>query len=97
MMNYGPNYKVQIVWLLILLGSTAATFYFIGKSLIDFLKFDVVSQTTFVYEMPTQFPTVTFCENYPLSTKHSQIFMESIARENAAQNITNRSLYKRQY
>ena len=37
MLNYGPNYKVQFVWLLILIGSTAATFYFIGKSLIDFL------------------------------------------------------------
>ena len=31
MMAYRPNYKVQFIWLLILLGSTGATFYFISQ------------------------------------------------------------------
>jgi len=79
MMAYRPNYKVQIIWLLILLGSTGATFYFISKSLIDFFNYDVVSQTTVINEVPTRFPAVTFCDNNPLSTEEAQIYMETVA------------------
>ena len=32
MMAYRPNYKVQAIWLFILLGSTGTTFYFISKT-----------------------------------------------------------------
>ena len=63
MMDYRPNYKIQFIWLIILLGSTGATFYFIAKSLIDYFGYEVVSKTNVVYEIPTQFPTVTFCDN----------------------------------
>ena len=69
MLEYSPNYKVQAIWLIILLGSTGGTFYFISKSVIDYLKYDVVSQTTVINEFPIVFPTVTFCDNNPLSTK----------------------------
>ena len=82
MMAYRSNYKVQLIWLLILLGSTGATFYFISKSIIDFLNYDVVSQTTVINEVPTQFPAVTFCDNNPFSTEEAQIYMESIAQIN---------------
>ena len=68
MMDYRPNYKIQFIWLIILLGSTGATFYFIAKSLIDYFGYEVVSKTNVVYEIPTQFPTVTFCDNNPFST-----------------------------
>ena len=37
MLDYRPNYKVQAIWLIILLGSTGATFYFISKSILDYL------------------------------------------------------------
>jgi len=79
MMAYRPNYKVQFIWLLILLGSTGATFYFISKSVIDYLKYEVVSQTTVINEVPTQFPAVTFCDNNPFSTEEAQVFMEYVA------------------
>ena len=55
MMDYRPNYKVQFIWLVILLGSTGATFYFIAKSLIDYLSYEVVSKTNVVYEIWTKF------------------------------------------
>jgi hypothetical protein len=82
MMAYRPNYKVQFIWLLILLGSTGATFYFISKSVIDYSKYEVVSQTTVVNEVPTQFPAVTFCDNNPFSTEEAQVYMESVADSN---------------
>jgi hypothetical protein len=82
MMAYRPIYKVQFIWLVILLGSTGATFYFISKSLIDYLKYEVVSQTTVINEVPTQFPAVTFCDNNPFTTEEAQVYMESIAYAN---------------
>ena len=82
MMAYRPNYKVQFIWLLILIGSTGATFYFISKSLIDYLKYEVVSQTTVINEVPTQFPAVTFCDNNPFSTEEAQVYMENVADSN---------------
>jgi hypothetical protein len=83
--DYRPNYKVQFIWLLILLGSTGATFYFISKSIIDYLKYDVVSQTNIVSEIPTEFPTVTFCDNNPLSTKYSQQALTDALNKNKSQ------------
>jgi hypothetical protein len=82
MMNYRPNFKVQFIWLLILLGSTGATFYFISKSIIDYFNYDVVSQTTVINEVPTQFPAVTFCDNNPFSTEEAHIYMKNIADAN---------------
>jgi hypothetical protein len=83
MLHYGPNnIKIQFIWLFILLGSTGATFYFISKSLIDYLNYEVVSQTNVIYELPTQFPTITFCDNNPFSTFESQSFIEKIAFTN---------------
>ena len=81
-MDYRPNYKIQFIWLVILLGSTGATFYFIAKSLIDYFGYEVVSKTNVVYEIPTQFPTVTFCDNNPFSTYEAQAYMESIGKIN---------------
>ena len=82
MFEYRPNFKAQFIWLFILLVSTGATFYFISKSIMDYLNYDVVSQTNIIYEIPTQFPTVTFCDNNPFSSNASQSFMETIALSN---------------
>jgi hypothetical protein len=82
MMAYRPNYKVQFIWLLILLGSTGATFYFISKSILDYLNYDVVSQKSVINEVPTQFPAVTFCDNNPFSTKATKVYLKSVADSN---------------
>ncbi len=60
MLEYSPNYKVQFIWLLILLGSTGGTFYFISKSILDYLKYEVVSQTTLINEYPIVFQRLHF-------------------------------------
>ena len=65
MLEYGPNnFKIQFIWLFILFGSTDATFYFTY-----YLNYEVVSQTSFANEIPTQFPRMTFCDINPLTTK----------------------------
>ena len=82
MLAYGPNFKVQFIWLIILLGSTGATFYFISKSVIDYLNHEVVSQTNIVNELPTQFPAVTFCDNNPFSNEKSFEFIVNSIQNN---------------
>jgi hypothetical protein len=78
MLDYGGNYFVQFIWLMILLGSTGATFYLIAYSIIGYLKYEVTSQIRIVNELPTQFPTVTFCDNNPFSTLYAEEFMDDI-------------------
>jgi hypothetical protein len=92
MIEYSPNYKVQLIWLLILFGSTGATFYFISKSILDYLKYEVVSQTNLVTEFPTDFPTVTFCDNNPFSTKYSESVWENVAKINEIKYLNTETL-----
>jgi hypothetical protein len=93
LLEYSPNYKVQAIWLLILLGSTGATFYFISKSILDFFKYEVVSQTTLINEFPIVFPTVTFCDNNVLSRKYSESVWEDVAQKNGITDLNSESLY----
>ena len=77
--DYKGNYLVQFIWLLILLGSTGATYYLISKSIIDYLKHNVTTQIKIVNEIPTEFPTITFCDNNPFSSKEAEEFMKNIS------------------
>ena len=79
MLDYKGNLVVQFIWLLILLGSTGATFFLIDKSIMDYLKYDVVTQIQIVNEIPTPFPTITFCDNNPFSSKKAEEFMQNVS------------------
>jgi hypothetical protein len=79
MMDYKGNYLVQIIWLLILLGSTGATCFLIAKSLMDYFKYEVTTQIKIVNEIPIPFPTITFCDNNPFSSKEAEEFMQNIS------------------
>ena len=82
MMDYSGNYFVQFIWLVILLGSTGATFYLIAKSIMDYLKYDVTTQIQIVNELPTDFPTITLCDNNPFASNNAEEFMKNISIEN---------------
>ena len=79
MLDYSGNYFVQFIWLVILLGSTGATFYLIAYSFLCYLKYEVTTQTSLVNEIPTQYPTVTFCDNNPFTTLDAEGFMQNIS------------------
>ena len=81
--DYKKNHIAQLVWLTIFLCSTGATLFVITKSVSDFLNYDVVSLTEIVYERPSTFPTVTFCDNNPLSTKEAERLMQRVSNENS--------------
>ncbi len=82
MFDYKGNVYVQFIWFVILLGSTGATFFLIAKNIADYLEYEVTSQIRIINELPTQFPTVTFCDNNPFSTLKAQEFMQNISKTN---------------
>ena len=88
MINYKGNYFVQFIW--ILLGSTGATIFLIDKSIMDYLKHDVTTQIKSVSQIPSKFPTITFCDNNPFATLYSEEFMRNISEKNG--NISDRSI-----
>jgi hypothetical protein len=59
--------------------------HILSTSILDYLNYDVVSQTNIVSEIPIDFPTVTFCDASPFSTIYSQNLLEDVAKRN---NIT---------
>ena len=77
--KYKGNAGAQCFWLAVLLASTAATFWLISNSIIDYLKYEVVSQTNVAYEIPSLFPTITFCENDPFTSPEAQALFDEIA------------------
>jgi hypothetical protein len=82
MLDYSGNYFVQFIWFMILLGSTGATFYLIAKSIMDYLKYEVITEINIVNKVPTEFPTVTFCDNNPFTSKMSSDFIKNISITN---------------
>ena len=72
---------IKLLWIAILLASTGLTFCIIGLSIVAYLKYDVVTQTNLVYEIPTKFPAVTFCNVDPFTTKESQDLFELISNQ----------------
>ena len=69
---YKDNWIVQMIWIAILIGSTCATNWLITKTILDYYEYQVVSQTDIFYEVPTQFPAVTICDNDPFTSKYSE-------------------------
>ncbi len=78
---YKQNKACQFVWLVIFLVLTCATFWIIILSIVNYLNYDVVTQIRVVYERPTQFPTVTICDNEAFKTYEAQILYEKIATQ----------------
>ena len=65
------NFFVKFIWLIVLLGSLSLTAWVMSWSVVAYLKYGVVSQIGVLYETPTEFPAVTFCDNNPFTTNVS--------------------------
>jgi hypothetical protein len=79
--EYKHNFKIQLIWILILLASTGATFYIISKNITGFLNFDSVSQINLVNEVPAIFPTITICNNDPFTTRQAENVYDEVLNQ----------------
>ena len=65
----------KVMWFIFFIVSLSFGIYLLTLCVIDYSKFDVVSQTDIFYEIPTQFPTVTF---YNLKAQKTNYSLEQI-------------------
>jgi hypothetical protein len=72
------NNLIKIMWITFFIISSAICGYFLATSILEYLKREVVSRMYVVYELPTPFPAVTICNNYPFLTNQSKEFVNEI-------------------
>jgi hypothetical protein len=72
------NNLIKIMWIIFFIISSAVCAYFLATSILQYLKYEVVSRMYVVYELPTPFPAVTICNNYPFLTNQSKEFVNEI-------------------
>ena len=65
------NVWAKLIWFLILIGSLSLTAYVLSGNVLSYLEYGVVSEIGVVYETPTEFPAVTFCDYRPFTTATS--------------------------
>ena len=70
---------IRIFLTLFLLVSSGLASYLVIDSIMTYFKFEVVTTTRTIYETPTLFPKVTFCNLNPFQTKYAyKLFLSEI-------------------
>ena len=70
---YGKIFKynhslIKILWLLVLIASLSLTALVMAENVRVFFEYNIVSQLGLIYEAPTEFPAITFCDNNPFTS-----------------------------
>ena len=63
---------VRFIWFLVLLASLGVTAWFMSWSILEYLQYGTVSKIEMIYERPTEFPAVTFCDFQPFTTQNGR-------------------------
>ena len=84
----------KLLWLTFIVLAAIGSFWYITKSVLDYLDFDVVTVIRSMHEQPAQFPTVTFCSytnNYFDDKNLSQVIekFSFVQNENMMYNLGN--------
>ena len=94
MIDYKGNLLCQFIWLVILLISTVSTFGLIATNVLSYTQFEVVSQTSIFDENPTTFPTVTFCDNNPLTSQVAEQLLDNFTNMSRSDDYLRSTLAK---
>ena len=74
------NVFIRFVLFIILLVYLGFTAWFMSWSILDYFERDIVSKIQVVYEKPTEFPAVTFCDSQPFTTQKSVEFVNNFQK-----------------
>ena len=69
--EYKGNIWAQLIWILVFLVLTALTIILIQTSIGAYLEYGVTSAYSVVYEVQSQFPTLTVCAGNPFLAENS--------------------------
>lgn len=76
------NRFLKFFWLLCLLAATGVCAWMVSLTIADYLTFETVSKTESVLEIPSTFPTVSFCNINPFVTNYSFSFVQDLLTKN---------------
>ena len=54
----------KLIWLLILSLFVSTCFYFVLKSIFEYLNFETITNYETVYEQSSEFPTISICSDF---------------------------------
>ena len=77
----------QFIWLIIFLVSICLTIWLISLSVLKYFDYQVVTETNIVYELPSEFPTVTICDYNALTTQYAEKIQDALINNNTSINI----------
>ena len=70
--------SIRILWTICFLAALGGCSYMVIKSISEYLEYDTVSKIEHITEIPTQFPTFSFCNINPLMTNASEKIVEDL-------------------
>jgi hypothetical protein len=73
---------LRAFWIFGFLGFSAICSMLISKSFISYFQYETVTKIETVYEVPTLFPTVTFCNLNPFTTNESFQYVQDFLKKN---------------
>lgn len=76
---------LRLFWIVCFFCSAGVCSYMIARSIIEYSKFETVTKTDSIFEIPTLFPTVSICNQNAFVTDQSFDYVKEIFRAN---NIT---------
>ena len=76
------NWCIRIVWAVCFFASSVICSYMIATSLISYFEYETVTKAKHIYQLSTEFPTISFCNQNPFLTNSSFEFIESLLIKN---------------
>ena len=70
--------SIKILWAICVSAALAACSYMVIIGVSDYLEYDTVSKIEYITEIPTKFPTISFCNTNALITNVSEKIVEDL-------------------
>ncbi|RNA09267.1 acid-sensing ion channel 5 [Brachionus plicatilis] len=77
---------LKFMWILFLFSSCGSCCYLIATSIMNFLKWEVVTKIDIVTEIPSIFPTISICTANPIQNNFSLNFVDQVLKGSGISN-----------
>lgn len=74
------NIGVKIFWLISTLISAGVCGWLVGRSILDFMDYETVTQSRVIFETPTYFPAVSICSLNAFTTEEGFRYVEEFSK-----------------
>ena len=81
------NVYAKQIWALTFLFFTALTLFLIGRDLVNYFEYEVVSKIEVFDQKPIEFPTVTICDGNPFTSETAERLIDKIVNETFGQEL----------